>query len=161
MDDDDQEGDQENVASLIARDLQGQQRRHMRGAEDTDHQRPLHLRDPEQEVARVAVQNRDDRHQQKGIDRHEDRIDAVLLGPKQEIIDRQHDEEGRGDRPVVTAAGVDERDEFTQRRERTKGKEQQHADPTSNEGDGNQHHHRPPRLDAGVEVLDRAVRSVR
>ncbi|MNV80038.1 hypothetical protein D3C71_1736170 [compost metagenome] len=120
----------------------------------------MHLGDPQQEVLRVAPQDRDDRHQQEGIDGNEDRVDAILFRPEQIVVDRQGQEEGGGDRPMVGAPRVDQRDELAQRCKRAEGKEQQHPDTSGDEGDGDEKDHCPPGLDAGIQVLDRAIGSV-
>ena len=53
-----------------------------RQAEHADHQPPLHFGDALEEALRVAAQRRDDRQQQEGVDRDEDRVEAVPLDPR-------------------------------------------------------------------------------
>ncbi len=159
--DDDQEGDEQHVAAVIARNVEAEQGGHVAGAEDADHQRPLHLGDADQEVLRIAPEGRQDRHEQEGVDRNEDRIEAVPFGGDQVVLHRQDDEEGGCQRPVIGAARVGQRDELAQRRKRAEGEKHDDAGAPGDEGKADQRHHHPPGIDPGIEVFDGRVRPVR
>ena len=100
----------------------------------------------------------DDRHQQEGVDRDEDRVEAVPFDGDQVVLDRQDEEERRDQRVMVAAPALRQRDEFAQRGERGECVENDHADRAEQESDPDQDHHHPPRLDALVQVLDDGVR---
>ena len=97
----------------------------------------------------------EDRQQQEHVDRDEDRVEAVPVDVDEDVLQRQHDEERRGEREVVAAARVRERHEFAQRDERDEREQQDHAGLAEQEREADHQHHHPPRLDARVEVVDR------
>ena len=121
-----------------------------------DHQAPLHLGDAPHEVGRVAAQRRDDRQQQEDVDRDEDRVEPVPLDPDQIVLHRQHDEEGRRQAPSDRRAGSGQGEELAQA-PRTRRRRRAAITPAlpKAKASADQHHHHPPRLDPGVEVVDR------
>ncbi len=87
-----------------------------------DHQRPLHLGDAHEIALGLAAQRRDDGQEQEDVDRDEDGVEPVPVGPDQIVLEGQHDEEGGDQRPVVGAARMGERHELAQRREASRSR---------------------------------------
>ena len=116
---DDEEEHQEGAAPGEAREVQQQQRRRVAEAVDADHDAPLDLGVALQEALRVAGQRRDDRDRQEGIDRDEDREQVEAPQADEQVLQRQHDEEGQHQAAVVAAPRVHQGDELAQRQRTT------------------------------------------
>src|SRR5690606_8590961 len=90
-----------------------------------DHHAPLDLGAALQETGGVAAEHRQHRQGEEGIDRDEDREQAVPLLEDQPVLQRDQQVEGGHQRQVVAGAGGGEGDELAQGEERDEGEHHQ------------------------------------
>ena len=132
-----------------------QQRRRVARAVDREHQRPLHLGDPRQEVLRLARQHGDERQQQEAVDRDRDREEPVPVVPEQHVLQRQEQVEGGGERIMVRRRRRRQRGELAQAPEGDEREEEDRRQRPGEEGEAEDGDDRPPAGDPLVEVRER------
>ena len=99
----------------------------MRQAEHADHDAPLDLGVALQEAVRVTGHRADHRDGQEGVDGDEDREQVKVPVAHQQILQRQHGEEGQDQAAVVAAPGGQQSDVFAQSQEGQHSKQQRCA----------------------------------
>src|SRR5262249_23616043 len=125
--------------------------------EYASHQPPLYLCHSRHEGCSVAAQCSDNWKQQKGVDRNEDQKELIPLDPDQIVLERQHYEESDGEHQVIGPTRWGQRQEFAQRRERSKPEKRYRTSIAEQEGEPEGQQNRPPGLDPTVKVLDDGV----
>lgn len=101
----------ENLKTLILEDTVAD----MADRIDRQHQSPLHPGAAGEEFVDVTRQGRHRRQDQEGIDRDEDRKEAVPLRSEQHVMQRQDDEEGQEKRQMIAAPRWCQGPEFAKR----------------------------------------------
>jgi len=126
-------------------------------AEHGDHQAPLDGGRARQVVAGVAGEGGQDRQGQERVDRDEDGVQAVPLDPHEVVLEREDHEEADHQRPVIAVSGRRDRRVLPQCHERGEREQRDDAALAGQEGESDRRRHHPPRLDAGIEVVDDGV----